>query len=92
MTVNKPAITNATLQPSFIAGVAALMVRVTAERKTPSARAGFAVACPTKLMVMGAFQLPYFETRLASEIGLNSSVASRRGLLDPVLQVGRRRI
>jgi hypothetical protein len=75
MTANKLAITNATLQPSFIAGVTALMVRVTAGRKTPSVRA----ACPTKLMVMGAFQLSYFETRSASEI--SSSVASRRGLL-----------
>jgi hypothetical protein len=79
MTANKPAITNATLQPSFIAGVAALMVRVTAGRKIPSARA----ACPTKLMVMGAFQLSYFEIRSASEISVNSSVASRRGLLGP---------
>jgi hypothetical protein len=78
MTANKAVITNATLQPSFIAGVAASMVRVTAERKTPSARA----ACPTKLMVMGAFQLSYFETRSASEISVNSGVASRRGLLD----------
>jgi hypothetical protein len=77
MTANKPAITNATLQPSFIAGVAAVMVRVTAERKTPSARA----ACPTKLMVMGAFQLSYFETRSAAEISVSNSVASSRGLL-----------
>jgi hypothetical protein len=76
MTANKPATTNATLQHSFIAGVAALMV--TAERKTPSARA----ACPTKLMVMGAFQLSYFETRSPAQIGVNS-VASRRGLLGP---------
>jgi hypothetical protein len=78
MTANMAAITNATLQASLIAGVAAMMVRVAAERKTPSARA----ACPTKLVVMGAFQLSYFETRPASEIGLNSGVASRRGLLD----------
>jgi|ERR1700681_2730915 hypothetical protein len=82
MTANMAAITNATLQPSLIAGVAALMVRVTAERKTPSARAGFAAACPTKLMVMGAFQLSYFETRLAYGISVNGGVASRRGLLD----------
>jgi hypothetical protein len=79
MTANKPAITKATLHPSLIAGVAALMVRVTAGRKIPSARA----ACPTKLTVMGAFQLSYFETRSASGIGVNSSVASRRGLLGP---------
>jgi hypothetical protein len=79
MTANKAAITNATLQPSLIAGVAALMVRVTAGRIIPSARA----ACPTKLMVMGGFQLSYFETRPASGISANSSVASRRGLLGP---------
>jgi hypothetical protein len=54
------------------------MVRVTAGRKTPSARA----ACPTKFMVMVAFQLSYFETRSASEISVNSNVASRRWLLD----------
>ena len=78
MTVNKPAITNATLQPCVIAAVATLMVRVTAGRKTSSARA----ACPTKLMVMGVFPIFYFGTRPASEIGLNSNVASRRGLLD----------
>jgi hypothetical protein len=77
MTADKLAITNATLQPSFIAGVTALMVRVTAGRKTPSVHA----ACPTKLMVMGTFQLSYFETHSASEI--SSSVASRRGLLGP---------
>jgi hypothetical protein len=33
-------------------------------------------------MVMGAFQLSYFETRSASEIGVDSSVGSRRDLLD----------
>jgi len=35
-------------------------------------------------MVMGAFPFSYFETRSASEIGVNSSVDSRRGLLDPI--------
>jgi hypothetical protein len=84
ITANKPASTNATLQPTFIAGVAALTVLVTAERKAPSSRAGFRVACPTKLMVMGAFPFSYFETHSASEISVNSSVESRRGLLDPI--------
>jgi len=83
MTASKPTSTNATLQPSFIAGVAAVMVRVTAERKTPSARA----ACPTKLTVMGAFQLSYFEARSASEISVNSGVASRRGVLDFIFPI-----
>jgi hypothetical protein len=79
MTADKPAITNATLQPSLIAGIAALMAPVTAGRKTPSARA----ACPTTLTVMRAFQLSYFETRSAAEISVNGSLASRRGLPGP---------
>jgi hypothetical protein len=60
------------------------MVLATAERKTPSSRAGFGAACPTKLMVMGAFPFSYFETRPASRISENCSVDSRRGLLDSI--------
>jgi hypothetical protein len=36
-------------------------------------------------MVMGAFPFSYFETRSASEIGVNSSVDFCRDLLDPIL-------
>jgi len=32
----------------------------------------------------GCFPFSYFETRSASEISVNSSVESRRGLLDPI--------
>jgi hypothetical protein len=35
-------------------------------------------------MVMAAFPFSYFETRSASEIGVSSSVESRRGLFDPI--------
>jgi hypothetical protein len=63
-TVNKPASTNAILQPPFIAGVAALTHLVTAEQKPRSSRACVGLASPPKLSVIGVFPFSYFETRL----------------------------
>lgn len=76
ITVNELASRNANLQPPFIAGVATLTARVTAERKTRSSRACTGAMCSKKLAVIGVFPF-LFRSPWAFLQWVNSSAVSR---------------